>query len=210
MPIHIKGIQNISSPLTDAVYTPGCKKNFGRCYSKAKENFQITFSREKYANLEYSYDKNTDDFNNNEDNEWDIPDPTPEMLHCRITYFVMGCIYSLPIINLIIYVALNRFQPRHEYRVLTYDEAIEEAKKKYKKDADKEAILARIEERLRDCNYQEDVQNGKRPQIDIIESDAFGIRPPNDDEYVNFRAIKFIQHLPKMHIASVPPSYYNK
>ncbi len=212
MPIHIHGIQNISSPFRDAVYTPGCKKNFKRCYSKAMENFQIAFSKEKYGNIEYSFYKNAEDFNNRE-HEWDVPDPYPRSLDFRITYFVMGCIYSSPIINLIIYVALNRFQPRHEYRALTYEETIEKAKKKFHRTLDDYDIVDRIKERLKDCNYKEDVENGRRPQIDIIDSDYFNdpLGMELDDEMQNnYKAIKFIQHLPKMHIASVPKSYYYK
>ena len=78
---------------------------------------------------------------------------------------------------------------------------------------DDKDIVDRIKERLKDCNYKEDVENGRRPQIDIIDSDYFNdpLGMELDDEMQNnYKAIKFIQHLPKMHIASVPKSYYYK
>ncbi len=216
MPIYIKGIQNISSAIWNAVYIPECKRNFKRPYFKAKENFQIAFSKEKYGNIKYSFDKNFEDLNNNE-NEWDIPEPTPPILNRRITYFLMGCVYSLPLINAIVYVALNRFQPRNEYRVLTYEEVIERARDKFRNHRDSLKILERIGKRLEDCHYKEDVKIGKRPQIDLIESDSYktgiiigSFNYGRKKNKINYEAIKFIHHLPKMHIASVPEYYYEK
>lgn len=210
MPTHIKGIQNISSALFDAVYIPDCKRNLKRPYFKAKENFEIAFSKEKYRDIEYSFNKNLEDFNNAK-NEWDIQDPIPRYLNRRITYFLMGCIYSLPLINTIIYIALNRFQPRQEYRVLAYEEVVERANEKFKENPNRTEIIERIKKRLEDCHYKKDVKEGKRPQIDIIESDGFEMDLPRDKgKKLNYEAIKFIQALPKMHIASVPPSYWQK
>ncbi|QLH36280.1 MAG: hypothetical protein HWD61_09190 [Parachlamydiaceae bacterium] len=68
---------------------------------------------------------------------------------------------------------MNRFQPLEPYKVLTYEEVIEKARKQFKNHPNHIQILERISKRLEDCHYREAVLNDKRPQIDLIESDSY-------------------------------------
>lgn len=209
MSFYIHEIHNISSPIIDAVYKPDYIRNFKRCYSKAVENWKVAFSKKKYENIQNSYNSYFKE--KKYDEQLDFPHNKPPKLYNRVVYFFMGCVYAFPIINLIVYIAKNRFQPREKYRILPYEEAIEKAVQEFSNSKNGKEIIDRVKKRLKDCHYKENIKDGKKLQIDIRDDDYFGkMSTLTDDMQINYKAINFIHRLPEMHIASVPDSFYQK
>lgn len=124
----------------------------------------------------------------------------------RVSFLIMGIIYSIPIINTIIYVALNIL---FKDNVLSYDQVIDRAMFLYASNKKKDEIIENIKLWLEYIKYEESINTGRRPCIHgpSFEEQGHFLRKEEQEELdekeeknrISFIAQFFVTSLPMVH-----------